>query len=242
MKKIHLTFLLAILVFTFSCNVKTQTENKSVLFSTWKLVDNEMKKVEELPHLNYKEVYDSENNLIEVINYMNETVFATSKYTYENGLKKLMEQYDKENQLTQTTSFDYNEANQLVQENIDNIKSNLKFLLKYYYDAEGSLTKKEFFDSENNLVEYWNYSYQTENNNKTETEEYFRKNELAMVTKTVFNEIGLEIEKTKIYPDKAEETKMTYQYEMKPGESIDWIVKKSFLNDSLVIENRKLYQ
>ena len=241
MKKIHLTFLLAILVFAFSCNVKTQTENKSVLFSTWKLVDNEMKKVEELPHLNYKEVYDSENNLIEVINYMNESVFVTSKYTYENGLKKLMEQYDKENKLIRTTSFDYDSENRLVQENI-NILSDKILLMKYYYHANGSLIKKELIDSENNINEYWNYSYQTENTYKTETEEYFRKNELAMVTKTVFNEIGLEIEKTKIYPDKAEETKMTYQYEMKPGESIDWIVKKSFLNDSLVIENRKLYQ
>jgi hypothetical protein len=242
MKKNNLTFLFAILVFTLSCNVKAQTENKSVLISTWKLVDNEMKKVEELPHLNYKEVYDRENNLIEVINYMNETVFSTTKYIYKNGLKKLMEQYDKENKLIQTTSFDYNETKQLVQENIDNIQSNKKFILKYYYDGEGSLTKKVFIDSENNIEDYWNYSYQTENNIKIETEEYFRKNELASVTKTVFNENGLEIEKTKIYPDKSEETKMTYQYEMKQGKSIDWTVKKTFINNSLVLENRKLFQ
>ena len=242
MKKSYLTFLLAILIFAISCNEKTQTENKSILFSTWKLVDNEMKKVEDLPQLNYKEVYDSENNLIEVVNYNKETVFGTTKFKYENGLRKLKEQFDKENQLILSASYDYDNENRLVQENINNIQSNKLLSMKYYYDSNGSLTKKELIDSENNVTEYWDYSYLTENDNKVETEEYFRNNELAMVTKTVFNENGLEIEKLKSYPDKAEETRMTFQYEMKSGESNDWIVKRSFVNDSLKLENRKEYQ
>jgi len=114
--------------------------------------------------------------------------------------------------------------------------------MKYHYDSSGLLTEKELLDNEDTGYESWKYFYEEVNGNKVEKEEFYRDNELSMVTTTVFNEKGLEIEKTTYYPDNDTKTTYTYKYEMKAESDNDWTIKRYLLNDSLILEYRKDYQ
>ena len=239
MKTLKLISLLVLVTTMISCTNQSSNKKNEIMFTTWSIIDNKLTKQDNFSFQTYKEIYDDSNNLIEVINYIKDSVFITTKFTYENGQKILKEQFDNSSQLMLSASFGYDIKNNLSIERINNIKIGQKLIVKYFKNSEGNLIKKEFYDENNNQLENWLYKLSSDGDLKKEIVEHFKNEKLMSTTISIYNSYGLEIEKTQSYPDKATESKYTYQYEMHPNKVNDWIVRQVYVNDSLILEYRK---
>ena len=162
--------------------------------------------------------YNEENQLTEKVHYNSDNEIETiEKYVYLNNNLVENSIYDGANKLTFQKLFKYNEKNNEIEFESNDLIENIKFRKEYDYDGEGRRIESLTYNAKEQLIEKSNYEYNKGNKavqiieetafkkntikfsydeigNMICQEEYNKNNELISSIKRVYDENNLHLE------------------------------------------------